>query len=90
MLRGMGPALRVAHEGNEIDRVDQLQSSIAVALKNGHCVTQPEPGLYYVVLAHGAPSVSEVMKSLSFTTPWLFCLNIMKNQQVGHPIFLSL
>jgi hypothetical protein len=85
MLRGMGPTLRVAHEGNEIDHVDQLQSSIAVALKNGHCVTQPEPGLYYVVLADGAPPVSEVMKSLSFTTPWLFSLNIMKNQQAWSP-----
>jgi hypothetical protein len=85
MLRGMGPALRVSHAGDERDHVDQLQTSIAAAVENGHCVTQPEPGLYYIVLADGAPPVSEVMKSLSVASPWLFFLNTMKNDQARSP-----
>lgn len=83
--RGMGPVRRVAFGEEEKDHIDQLQSSIAAALKNGHCVTQPEPGLYYVVLAAGAPPVAEVMNSLSFALPWIFSLNIMKNQQAWSP-----
>jgi hypothetical protein len=85
MLRGMGPARRVAMEEAEVNYIDQLQLSIAAALKDGHSVTQPEAGLYYVVFAGGATPVSEVMKSLSFKSPWLFSLNMMKNQQAWSP-----
>jgi hypothetical protein len=85
MLRGMGPAFCVSHSGDERDHVDQLQTTIATAVENGHCVTQPEPGLYYIVLADAAPPVSEVMKSLSVASPWLFFLNTMKNDQAWSP-----
>jgi hypothetical protein len=85
MLRGMGPALRVSYAGDAIDHVDQLQTSITAAVKDGHCVTQPEPGLYYIVMADGAPPVSEVMNSLAVKSPWLFFLNTMKNDQAWSP-----
>jgi hypothetical protein len=83
--RGMGPVRRIAFERQERNHIDQLQSSIATGLKNGHSVSQPEPGLYYIVLADGAPPVPEVMKSLSFTSPWFFFLNSMKNERSWSP-----
>ncbi len=85
MLRGMGPARRVAMEKAEINYIDQLQLSIAAALKDGHSVTQPEAGLYYVVFAGGATPITEVLNSLSFKSPWFFSLNMMKNQQAWSP-----
>jgi hypothetical protein len=85
MLRGMGPAHRVAMEEVEVNYIDQLQLSIAAALKDGHSVTQPEVGLYYVVFAGGATPISKVLESLSFKSPWLFSLNMMKNQRAWSP-----
>lgn len=85
MLRGIGPAHRVAMEEPEVNYIDQLQLSIAAALKDGHSVTQPEVGLYYIVFAGGATPISEVLESLSFKSPWFFSLNMMKNQRVWTP-----
>jgi hypothetical protein len=85
MLRGMGPARRVSIQGAEVNHTEQLQSTIAEALKNGHSVARPEPGLYYVVFASGAPPVSEVLNSLPLSLPWLFSLNAVKNEQSWSP-----
>jgi hypothetical protein len=85
--RGMGQVRRVAFYSGDEEKLylNELQSAISAALDRGYCVTQPEPGLYYVVFAPGAPPVSEVLKTLSFKSPWLFFLNTVKNDQAWSP-----
>jgi hypothetical protein len=80
--RGMGSARRVEFGGgDEKTYVDLLQSTISTALQNGYSVAEPEPGLYYMVFAEGAPAVSDVLGTLSFRKPWFFFLNTMKNER---------
>jgi len=84
--RGMGSVRRVEFGGGEEKTyVDQLQLTISTAVQKGYCVAEPEPGLYYVVFAPGAPPVSDVLGTLSFKKPWFFFLNTMKNEQAWSP-----
>lgn len=85
--RGSVPVLRVAFEGDEISYADKMESTIATAFRDGHCVTQPEPGLYYVALADGAPVISDVLDSLHLVAPWLFTLNELKNELAWQPYY---
>ncbi len=85
--RGGLPTLRVAFKGEEVDYAEEMRSTIASALRDGHCVTQPEAGLYYIALADGAPPVGEVLNSLQFVAPWLFTLNEIKNEQTWQPYY---
>jgi hypothetical protein len=84
-LRGLGEVRRAASKTEQVNYLDELNDCIDEAMRKGHCIKQPETGLYYLAMAEGAPSVPELMAKLSFASPWLFSLNALKNDQTWAP-----
>ncbi|AVT81416.1 hypothetical protein [Rhodopseudomonas palustris] len=87
MLRGLGPARRVSASVEQVDYSEEINSCIERALSCGYDVTQPEPGVYYVVFAckHNQVQVNEVLDSLVLKQPWFFSLNELKNLRAWMP-----
>ncbi|MEI8698126.1 hypothetical protein [Mesorhizobium sp. ISC15] len=84
-LRGIPDLRREAYRSPERSYTDQLNHCIVEAISCGHAVRQPEPGLFYIVMARSA--INEVMNSLGLKRPWLFLLNERKTLRDWAPYY---
>jgi hypothetical protein len=90
-LRGAANIRRMAPPTPGRDYVEELNGSIAEAMKNGHAVRTPEAGLYYIVMASmvtsDGPEVDEILDSLKLKKPWIFQLNEFKIERAWAPYY---
>jgi len=84
-LRGIPEIRRVVHQAAERSYVDDINTCIDVAAKQGHAVSNPERGLYYVAMTHGGPSIGEVLREIKAARPLVFSLNEFKSSRAWAP-----
>jgi hypothetical protein len=86
-LRGAAGIRRVAPSTPGRDYVEELNASIAEAMKDGHAVRSPEAGLYYIVMTTDGPEVGEILDRLKLKNPWIIALNEFKNERAWAPYY---
>jgi hypothetical protein len=89
-LRGAAGIRRAAPSTPGRDYVEELNQSIAEAMKNGHAVRAPEAGLYYLVMTSmtsDGPEVGEILDRLKLKKSWIIALNEFKNERKWAPYY---
>jgi hypothetical protein len=84
-FRGFPEVHRHALESPVRSYVAEMNTCIVEGSNNGHAVAEPEPGLYYVVMATKTVNIDEVFKKLKLKGPWVFDLNSYKNARAWAP-----
>ncbi|ABS63838.1 hypothetical protein Plav_2224 [Parvibaculum lavamentivorans DS-1] len=78
-FRGQPGKTRRAAPPDEVTHLDQLNSFIREAKRNGYCAAQPEAGLTYLAVYGGTPDFSKIWSLEQADKTIVFILNEAKN-----------
>ena len=87
-LRGFPVMTRRVQFGSpDVTYVDELNTCIATALKDGQASVSPEGGVHYVALTEAGPGIEHAFAALKLDRPWVLSLNEFKAEHAWAPYY---
>lgn len=85
-LRGSSYVQRVEYKISERDYASEMAACIAEAMKTGHGVRMPEPGLLYIAATRRS-AVEDALSQVEVSGTTVFLLNEIKSQRSWSPYY---
>ena len=84
-FRGIQQIRRVEHREDPNNYMYEFNDCIRIAYIEGHCISQPEPGMFIIAIKRYDLPFERIMQNVKVRRPWIFYLNVLKSNQNWAP-----